>query len=232
MKSEQDCLDDAAGNLIRARALARRAWDSNQPKQVRRVAMILGVGVNLLIIFALREAMLPPQMSEDTSIQVKMYSEAPAERPLPEPPPAPASRAQPARSVSRAMLSAPSPAIPAPASSAPVSKTDASAQLFNPDGSIKLAPAAALTQHEQGIERSRELMLRGHNILHCRQSRYAETYKADENLGDEIARKYLAEVGLYSQYSAMKLANRQAAARADCDDPTAKPNAYSSSERK
>jgi hypothetical protein len=230
MKSEQDCVDDAATALIRARALTRRDAEATQPKHIRRVALIVGIGANLLVIFALYEAMRPQQASEDKSIQVQMFAEAPAEPPLPEPAPAPAAVVQPARSVSRTVLPAPSPTTTVLAMPSPTKKSDMPSQLFNPDGSIRLAPAASLTPHEQGLERSRELMSRGHNVLHCRQSSYAESYKADESLGDEIARKYLSRVGLYSEYSAMKLANRQAAARADCDDLTAKPNAYSSSE--
>ncbi len=60
-------------------------------------------------------------------------------------------------------------------------------------------------------------MARGHNILHCRRTMFSGTYRKDESLGDRIARKYLAWIGLYGEAAAERLAKRTAQAIDACD---------------
>lgn len=69
-------------------------------------------------------------------------------------------------------------------------------QLFNPDGSIRLPTESPTKIAPSKVEMAAELMHRGHNIIHCRRTRFAEAYARDESMGDRISRKYLALVGL------------------------------------
>jgi len=74
-------------------------------------------------------------------------------------------------------------------------------QLFNPDGSIKLAPtttapARQLNQHDAGKQRWAEMEQRGENPLDCKRTRFARAFKPDQSLGDEVSSKYLKWVGL------------------------------------
>ena len=46
-------------------------------------------------------------------------------------------------------------------------------ELFNRDGSVRLPPESRFSGPLQvGIARGRELLARGHNIIHCRRSRF------------------------------------------------------------
>ncbi len=73
-------------------------------------------------------------------------------------------------------------------------------QLFNPDGSIHLAPATVpvkpLNQQEAGKQRWAEMEKRGDNPLDCKRTRFAHAFKPDQSLGDEVSSKYLKWVGL------------------------------------
>jgi hypothetical protein len=107
--------------------------------------------------------------------------------------------------------------MPSAASVEPSADTESSPKLFNPDGSIRI-PSEPPLHARTPQQLSAELMQRGHNILHCRQSRFASGYKRDESVGDEIARKYLVWIGLYNaDFVERKAAQRQADAAAACD---------------
>jgi hypothetical protein len=73
-------------------------------------------------------------------------------------------------------------------------------QLFNPDGSIRLAPTTAparpLNQQEAGKQRWAEMEKRGENPLDCKRTRFARAFKPDQSLGDEVSSKYLKWIGL------------------------------------
>jgi hypothetical protein len=73
-------------------------------------------------------------------------------------------------------------------------------QLFNPDGSIRLAPTTApakpLNQQEAGKRRWAEMEQRGDNPLDCKRTRFAQVFKRDQSLGDEVSSKYLKWIGL------------------------------------
>ena len=78
----------------------------------------------------------------------------------------------------------------------------AAPQLFNPDGSIKLAPQTLepkkreLNQLDAGRQAWADMEKRGDNPLNCKRTRFAKAFKRDESLGDEVSRKYLKWVGL------------------------------------
>ncbi len=67
------------------------------------------------------------------------------------------------------MLPAPSPARTAVVPSA----SAAQPLLFNPDGLVRLPSAPHFeSPHDAGIARGKELLARGHNLIHCRRSRF------------------------------------------------------------
>ena len=78
--------------------------------------------------------------------------------------------------------------------------------------------ACRKTQPPSLEQRAVELRQRGHNMIHCRQTTFAQGYARDENLGDHIASKYLVWIGLAdTQGIESRAARRKAAAAAACD---------------
>jgi hypothetical protein len=74
-------------------------------------------------------------------------------------------------------------------------------QLFNPDGSIRLAPppvapAQPMNPQEAAKQRWAEIEKRGENPLDCKRTRFAGAFRPDESLGDAVSRKYLKWIGL------------------------------------
>ena len=91
-------------------------------------------------------------------------------------------------------------------------------QLFNADGSVRLPDAVPRLGKSTSQQLGAELMQRGHNVLHCRQTRFASGYERDESAGDGIARKYLSWVGLYNtEFVERQAARRAADAATACD---------------
>lgn len=78
----------------------------------------------------------------------------------------------------------------------------AAPRLFNPDGSIRLAPQTLepkkreLNQLDAGRRAWAEMEKRGDNPLDCKRTRFAGAFKKDMSLGDEVSSKYLKWVGL------------------------------------
>ncbi|HJT96834.1 MAG TPA: hypothetical protein VJ696_00825 [Rhodanobacteraceae bacterium] len=77
----------------------------------------------------------------------------------------------------------------------------AAPRLFNPDGSIRLAaptaaPKTPANPQEAAKQRWAEIEKRGENPLDCKRTRFAQAFKPDESLGDEVSRKYLKWIGL------------------------------------
>ncbi|MEO8670926.1 MAG: hypothetical protein ABI411_06400 [Tahibacter sp.] len=93
--------------------------------------------------------------------------------------------------------------------------------MYNADGSLRLVPTVPRTEDSgpmaAGKAAARELATRGHNLVRCRPTRFASAYSPDESVGDEMARKYLAVVGMYNPHSAARTADRKAEATAACD---------------
>jgi hypothetical protein len=73
-------------------------------------------------------------------------------------------------------------------------------QLFNPDGSIRLAapPVAPKPSNPQEAAKQRwaEIEKRGDNPLDCTRTRFANAFAPDMSLGDEVSSKYLKWIGL------------------------------------
>jgi hypothetical protein len=105
-----------------------------------------------------------PAPEDSVAIQVRLLDEAspPTPEPLPQTAP-PNARVPPTparQSMAAHLVVEPSAPTPAPA---PV--------LFNRDGSIRLPAPLPPTPLEAGLARGRELLARGHNIIHCRRSK-------------------------------------------------------------
>ena len=96
-------------------------------------------------------------------------------------------------------------------------------QLFNPDGSIKLAPtttpARPLNEHDAGKQRWAEMEQRGENPLDCKRTRFARAFKPDQSLGDEVSSKYLKWVGLADGEAIAHRAEKRAERAAEGCDP-------------
>lgn len=201
----------------------------------RRIAIAVTVVVlaHILLVLLLSEAMRPKPFVDDRRnvIQVSLI-----ERP---PPLAPAATVHelPPLSVSApptgSARNAPAPArreraqrqVEAPAAASGdaegIVATPAAPNLYNADGSLRLAPAAPEPEARDPMTRGKlaaeELAQRGHNIVRCKRTRFAGAYTPDESIGDRAARKYGAYVGLYNPATAQKAAKRAADARGDCD---------------
>jgi hypothetical protein len=200
----------------------------------RRIAVAVAVVVvaHLVLVLLVRDAMRPKPFVEDRRdvIQVSLI-ELP---PLPEP--AALVHELPPLSVSApptgSARNAPAPArrdrgqrqVEAPAAASGDAEgivATPAPSLYNPDGSLRIAPAAPEPEARDPMTRGKlaaeELAQRGHNIVRCKRTRFAGAYTPDESIGDRAARKYGAYVGLYNPATAQKAAKRAADARGDCD---------------
>lgn len=148
--------------------------------------------------------------------------------PEPEPQPVPIA-ARPSRiaiAPPRAPVAAPPPVrTEAPTTTQGRIGAGAAAGLFNPDGSVRLpdkpiAPAPEPANPQQaGQQRWAELQRRGENPLDCQRTRFAQAFRRDESAGDEVARKYLAWIGLANAESIERNAGRRAERAADGCEP-------------
>jgi hypothetical protein len=97
-------------------------------------------------------------------------------------------------------------------------------QLFNPDGSIRLAtppvaPKPSSNPQEAAKQRWAEIEKRGDNPLDCKQTRFARAFKPDMSLGDEVSSKYLKWIGLGDPEAIRHRAEKRAERAAEGCDP-------------
>lgn len=164
----------------------------------------------------------------DRPITVTVIDLAPSEPLPPEPEPAPIA-ARPSR-IAIAPPKAPVAPPPPVRSEAPTTTqgrigAGAAAGLFNPDGSVRLPDRpltptpAPMNPQQAGQQRWAELQRRGENPLDCQRTRFAQAFRRDESAGDEVARKYLAWIGLANAESIERNAGRRAERAADGCEP-------------
>jgi hypothetical protein len=198
---------------IRRHALRQLALRPAKPPKALRI----GVLAVLLLLHAvwligLRHAMHVPTASDDTAVEIRLITGSP-EPLLPEPQARAARVAEPSP---RRISITPRPTAVATTTVTPGEAAEMP-QLFDADGAVRL-PADVKPHAPTQMQIAAELMQRGHNVLHCRKTRYASGYKRDESLGNEVARKYLSWVGLYNAaFAEAKAAQRKADAAAACD---------------
>jgi len=133
---------------------------------------------------------------------------------LPEPPlPTPLFRATPSRSAT-VRKSGPPVLADQPPAPPPQQGIAALPRLFAPDGAI-LMPALPAPESPATAA---EVMSRGHNLLHCRRTRFATAFKRDLSLGERIASNpVLKLLGLGNPYLEQQAADRLARDAAGCD---------------
>lgn len=151
---------------IRVRALARLA------QRPRRLPPFARIGA-LAILVALHALMLwrwygnrfafPP--ANPVVVQVRLIEES---APLSPPPPVPATPRRP-----HPLAAKPLPVTPQPMAAAILPAAAPQPKLFNRDGMVHLPMAPRFTAPlDRGLERGRELLARGHNLIHCRRSKF------------------------------------------------------------
>ena len=195
---------------VRRHALAQLVRKPAKPPRLLRVgALALLLLLHVALMLGLRNARRGPPTIAETAVEVRLLAAN-----LPEPPlPVPATSVPHVATTTLHAVARP----PAATMAATAGDTFTLRQLLNPDGSIRL-PAEPVPYAATKLQISAELMQRGHNLLHCRQTLFANAHARDESVGDGIARKYLAWIGLYNaNFAEWKAAQRQADAAAACD---------------
>lgn len=117
-------------------------------------------------IFALWYAdRFPSQPRNQDVVQVRLIDESNPPAPAP-PQPIALPRSRPATTTTSSTA-------PSSMAAALIPAAQPQPDLFNRDGSVRLPPEARFIGPLQaGIARGRELLARGHNIIHCRRSRF------------------------------------------------------------
>jgi len=185
---------------LRKRALAHaRAKPRPWPRALKISAIVIALLAHVLFGIWLASLMRQHPASEDSAIRVELIAALAPEPELPVPPaaeaPGAANHAVSAKPVPAHRDDSMSATIAAPAQPVPFS----SAALFNSDGSIKL-PQSKPTPHEAGIERGRELMQRGHNLLHCSRGRL-QAYVSPEQAATAAAAGRAMALGMFHNAS-------------------------------
>jgi hypothetical protein len=156
---------------VRARAIAHaRAREPGGPRLLGATAICIAIIVHLFAAIGLYLLMQPRPVVDEGRLEVRLLDAAPVEPELPQPPDRSAPTAAPSTASQHpepTLAAAPSVATAPPSSAPAPSAPSLSARWLNPDGSVRLAPAAKPSAHEAGLERGRELMARGHNVLRC-----------------------------------------------------------------
>ena len=151
---------------VRARALARLGLrPARLPRYARTVALAVLIALHALMFEYWYASRFPRPASHPSVVQVRLIDDSVA--PMP-PSPEPARQATNAQRASTRRSMAVQLRAEPPAQAVPPAP-----RLFDPDGSVRLPRAPRFTTPlEAGIVRGRELLARGHNIIHCRRSRF------------------------------------------------------------
>lgn len=152
---------------VRGRARARGARPpASRPRWMAVLAAL--VGVHALVFWRWYQSRFPIAAADSTILEVRLVDE-------PTPPPR-VSTSQPTRPTHIAAAMLPALPLSPPPVAAPESFAPPQPQLFERDGSVRLAPEARfISPHDTGIARGRELLARGHNLIHCRRSKFDDS---------------------------------------------------------
>jgi len=155
-------LSDAWHADVRVHALERLARAPvRAPRALRIAALALLLALHAAIFALWYANHFPPPQSKPTVVQVRLIDES-----APLPPPAALRRLPPP-------VATPSAAVPAPMAATIVPATAPRMELFERDGTVNLPPAPRfVSPRDVGIARGRELLARGHNLIHCRRSKF------------------------------------------------------------
>jgi hypothetical protein len=195
---------------IRKRALAHLQRAPAWPRRWRIAAIALLLILHTAGLILVRRAMHPNVSLPQAKIEVRLIAAMP-EPALPEPP------VHAAHVLAREALRASAPRTPAAPAPAREAVATQELRLFNADGSLQLQAEKSFDAMPE--RQAAELRSRGHNIIHCRQTRFAQGYRRDATVGEEVSRRYLKWIGLYNAaYVEAKAAQREAEHAAACDD--------------
>jgi hypothetical protein len=153
-------LSDAWHADVRVHALERLARAPvRAPRALRIAALALLLALHAAIFALWYANRFPPPKSKPTVVQVRLIDES-----VPPPPATPPH----ARATAVPLAVAPSPMAAALLPAKPPRPV-----LFNRDGSVRLPFAPRFESPlDAGIARGRELLARGHNLIHCRRSKF------------------------------------------------------------
>ncbi len=151
---------------VRARALARLSRRAAPRPIAGRLTVLLGLaGLHALVFWCWWQNRFRSTATDVPVMVVRLIDESARPPRLPEP----AALSHPVSHPAAAMLRAP----PSPVSAAAPVEFTAPPPLFDPNGTLRLpSEARFITPHDRGIARGKELLARGHNIIHCRRSRF------------------------------------------------------------
>lgn len=156
---------DAWQAAIRKQALARIARvPVRAPRTLRVAALAVLLALHAAIFLLWYANRFVTTSGSPAVVEVRLIDES---APLHPPEPVPLPRT---RSMAASMLPALPPvrAVVVPSTPPPVQPL-----LFNRDGLVRLPPAPHVeSPHDAGVARGKELLARGHNIIHCRRSQF------------------------------------------------------------
>ena len=178
LKEDADALppSDAWHADVRAHALTRlRRAPAHAPRPLRIAALALLLALHGALFLLWYANRFPLPSSKRTVVQVRLIDESAPPRP-PEPAPLPRTR-----SMAASMLPAPPPVRTADAPPQPLQ--------FDPDGRVRLPSVPHFESlHDAGIARGKELLARGHNLIHCRRSKF-DNVPTPAEMATAIARR-------------------------------------------
>lgn len=187
-----DDAEDAAGQAqwdaeVRERALTRLGKrPARLPRYAGTVALAVLIALHALLFVFWYASRFPLPASHPSVVQVRLIDESAPPRP---PEPALVRRNQ---RVAASMLPVPPPVRTAVAPSAPA---PAQSLLFNRDGSVRLPLAPRFTTPlEVGMVRGKELLARGHNLIHCRRSKFDDSPTPAEAAAAAASRAHMAHL--------------------------------------
>ncbi len=190
---------------VRERALTRREyWPALTPRCVVYAAMAFAIGLHLGILIALREAMRPEFVADETAIQVVLIDASYPELPLPEPASRAIFRPMPGAPANISAPHKPQRRTPSLATPSPVTPTESipTFRAYNIDGSLNI-PADLAQQIDRAqpeptfksppIEMSP--IMRHQRPLKIRPNHFAQNWQPapDETLLGKFTREHLTK---------------------------------------
>lgn len=201
-------------------------------RNVGFVIAALALILNVALLVGLHEVMVVSPLDDRASDAIQVNIIEPLETfPVPDEPQPAVFERRPSRIAIEPPKTRATPPPPIPeASAAPGARIgaagEAAPQLFNADGSLRLpetatriAPERVDNPQEAGKAAWAEIQQRGENPLKCERTRFADSFRRDESVGDSVSRKYLSWIGLADRAGIEERAASKAQRAADGCDP-------------
>ncbi|MEO8011896.1 MAG: hypothetical protein ABI650_09655 [Dokdonella sp.] len=222
----------AAGFVDRLRA-RERLWHAAHVTRRAAIALaVLALALNAALLFGLHEVMVVSPYAERASDAIQVSVIEPVQAlPIPDEPQPAVFVRRPSRIAIQPPQARVTPPPPTPAafteSDARIGAAgDAAPRLFNADGSLRMPqtstridPERVANPQEAGKAAWAEIEKRGETPLDCERTRFADSFRRDESVGDGISRKYLSWIGLADRAVIEERAAQKAQRAADGCDP-------------